>query len=187
MMRRRPAIKPRVRVFLGCEGQGEVGYGTFIAGLVNAASLPFHIHSHPLTPGAGDPLARIKLAVKDLQKFERQCGAYKFKAVLMDLDQVSNAPARRHETEVLANQHGIDIIWQDICHETLLLHHFAGCSHLRPPSAAIALTTLQNQWAEYAKPMREVDLSKKLDLNAIKRAAVVEPLLRAFDRSWQSR
>ncbi|NNH33906.1 hypothetical protein C9413_32485 [Rhizobium sp. SEMIA 4085] len=90
--------------------------------------------------------------------------AASIKAVLLDFDQVATNATSRHQTEALAKNNGIDIIWQDICHETLLLHQIDGFQAHKPPTAAKALVALRKQWPDYQKPLTQSDLSKKFDI-----------------------
>jgi hypothetical protein len=177
---RRGHRPPLARVFLGCEGESERAYGAFLAMLVESAGLPFHINTVVLNPGAGDPLVLIGRAQKKIEEEERKRGAYKIKAVLMDIDRIAANQARRQQTQAIAIQNGIDIIWQNLCHETMLLHHLLGCQTQQPATSQIAQAMLRTHWPDYAKPMTRFELSQRLDRAAVTRAASVEPLLHNF-------
>jgi hypothetical protein len=180
MKRRRPTIAQRIPVFLGCEGESEQAYGQLLNELLRELDLPVHLEVVPLTSGAGDPIARLKRAGQEVKHREKRRSEFKHKFILIDSDQVANNAQRRHEAEGLAHDLGIGIIWQELCHETLLLHHIQGFTTHQPPTAALALSALRGQWPEYQKPMTRVALSKRLSLADVRRAAGVEPALSAF-------
>jgi hypothetical protein len=71
MSGRRPAIKPRKTVFLGCEGESEQSYGQFLNDVLNEKGLRFHIEVVNLNPGAGDPRSRLLRAKKEIDKRAR--------------------------------------------------------------------------------------------------------------------
>ena len=63
MTRRIPYIPQRVPVFVGCEGESEVGYVQLLNALAQNANPPVHLHVEKLI-GAGDPLTRGANVVK---------------------------------------------------------------------------------------------------------------------------
>jgi hypothetical protein len=75
-MTRRPTIIPRTPIFLGCEGQSEVGYGALLNRLVRElAHVHLHIHVEVLQSGETTnkklpPFARREL----VRHFELQEG-----------------------------------------------------------------------------------------------------------------
>jgi hypothetical protein len=74
----------------------------------------------------------------------------------------------------------VRIIWQDPCHEAVLLRHLPGCSDRRPPTSGVALTAVRQAWPDYEKPMARAQLTTRINLDAIRRAADVEPDLHGF-------
>ncbi len=102
------------------------------------------------------------------------------KAILMDSDQAALEPDRFARARRLAVQHDIALIWQHPCHEALLLRHMPNCADRRPPNARAAQQMLRRPWPEYHKPMPRAQLAKRIDLDAVRQAAGVEPELRAF-------
>ena len=63
--RRKPFIRLRKPIYVGCEGASEVGYTALLQDfLAIAAGVPIYIKIDDLGSGAGDPLARIELAVR---------------------------------------------------------------------------------------------------------------------------
>ena len=62
-MNRRRIIERRARVFLGCEGESEQGYGAFLQRLADDNALHVHILAVNLQP-AGDPLTLAEKAVR---------------------------------------------------------------------------------------------------------------------------
>ena len=180
MKRRRPIIEPKKSVYFGCEGDSEVAYGQVINDLLRSRNLPVYLHVESLAPGAGDPLARIQRALQRIAEREKKRGKLQLKAILMDSDQTGAEPERATRANRLAAQHNIMIIWQDPCHEALLLRHMPGCSDRKPLTCHIAQKALKRFWPEYEKPMSRVRLAKRINLDTIGQAAGVVPELRAF-------
>jgi hypothetical protein len=101
---------------------------------------------------------------------------------LMDSDQVDADSRRRQQAERCAQDLGVRIIWQEPCHEAMLLRHLDGFAQNRPQTSAAAAAMLKTAWPEYRKPMTKIQLARRIDLNAVQRAAAVEPVLSAFLR-----
>ncbi|MGQ0660971.1 RloB domain-containing protein [Sphingosinicella sp.] len=181
--RRRPLIEPRRPIFFGCEGQCETGYGALLAGFADDAGIRVHLEIVDLAP-AGDPLARVEKAEARIAHLRRRRGTFAEKFILLDGDQKAENPQRTAQAIALAARLGIALVWQEPCHEALLLRHLPGRAAARPPTSQAALQALQNEWQEYAKPMTRVDLTPRIDLAGALRAAAVEPdltgLLRAI-------
>jgi 3-polyprenyl-4-hydroxybenzoate decarboxylase len=69
MTRRRPPyIAQRRQVYIGCEGASEASYAGLLQDFLREANLPVHLVVETLAPGAGDPLARIEMAVRRLSR-----------------------------------------------------------------------------------------------------------------------
>jgi len=176
MRRRPPHIPQRRRIFLGCEGYSEHGYGTLLARIAREARIHVHIDARVLQPGAGDPRALVEKAAQIIAHNETHRERFEIKAVLLDL----GSPEINAAATTRAEQHGIDfLIWQSPDHEALLLRHLPGCQQQRPPRRH-TLATLQRQWGEYEKPMSAQNLAVRISLNEIRQACAVEPNLRAF-------
>jgi hypothetical protein len=180
MTRRRPIREPKKPVFLGCEGESEVAYGQLLNDLLESADVAVHLQVEALIPGAGDPLARIQLALKRIPERERRRVRFWLKVILMDADQAAREPQRAAEARRLAAQHDLRLIWQKPCHEAVLLRHMPDRSSRRPPTCLYAQRALMQVWPEYEKPMARVQLAKRINLEAVRRAAGVEPELRTF-------
>ena len=179
-MRRRPYIQPKKPVFLGCEGESEAAYGQLLIDLLRWAFVPIYLQVEVLAPGAGDPLARVQRTLDLITRREKQRVKFRSKAILMDYDQAQDAPERLVEARRLAREAGISLIWQNPCHEALLLRHMPNCSGNKPPICSVALQALVRLWPEYRKPMARTQLASRIDLAAVQQAAIVEPRLRAF-------
>jgi hypothetical protein len=123
--RRLPHIPQRRRIFLGCEGKSEVGYGVLIARIARELeSVHVHIDVKVLQPGAGDPRALVDRAGQIIANEEQRREPYAVKAVLLDVgtQQIMAAATAR------AGVHGIHfVIWQSPNHEAVLLRHLPGC------------------------------------------------------------
>ena len=112
-----------------------------------------HIEVVNLSPGTGDPVSRMLRARKEVESRQRKRVEFASKAVLLDSDQVDNDQRRRETAKNIARESGIDIIWQSLCHEALLLRHFEGFEQRRPATNAEALAVLRRVWPDYEKAM----------------------------------
>lgn len=178
-MRRRVVIPQRKRIFLGCEGESEQSYGALLTRVVGAQRQDFFLDTILLRPGGGDPLALIQLAAKKKKQGEKK-GDYAAAFVLMDSDKRGVAPQRDQQAQTLANAEGLTIIWQEPCHEALLLRHFPNAQQLKPQSTALAIAALIGKYAEYAKGMPAAKLAAVIDAAGLRRARGVEPGLNAL-------
>jgi hypothetical protein len=177
---RRAAIPQRRRIFLGCEGESERSYGTLLARLIEVRHRRIHLDTVLLRPGGGDPLALIELAIRRMHERAARGDDYVAKAVLLDGDTRGRSPFRDRTASVLAGQHGLRLIWQEPCHEGLLLRHLDGCDALRPPTSRAAMAELQRRWPDYYKAAPAVRLATRIDEQGVLRAAAVETELRTF-------
>lgn len=134
-MKRRAFIPQRRRIFLGCEGESERGYGTFLGQhLRERYGLHIALNAEVLQPSGGDPLALVQLAVQKIARNERYHGLFQVKAVLLDSDKLGADPARDRQMRELARQQSVRLILQEPCHEAFLLRHLDGCAQHRPPN-----------------------------------------------------
>lgn len=177
MSRRQPHIPLKRLVYIGCEGKSEANYAGFLQDIIRDARLAVHLHIDELAPGAGDPLARIELAVRRLGLMRnREVPAERF--AFLDSDQAVRDPGRAERARRLADQNRISIIWQDPCFEAMLLRHINGRAGHRPPDTPGAGRALEREWPQYIKPMSRAALGDRFDMAALTRAAVVERGLR---------
>lgn len=177
MSRRRPFRTQRVPIFVGCEGESERGYVAFLGRLAEQAGLAVHLDPLVLQPGGGDPLAIVELAVKRLLEGRRKQTVYAAKFVMLDRDKLGQAPARDAQVAGVAARAGLSLIWQNPCHEAVLLRHLEACGALRPQTTALAAAALRQRWPAYLKPMDGAALAQRLDHTAVLRAIDVEPEL----------
>jgi hypothetical protein len=178
---RRPFIPQRRRVFLGCEGDSERGYGGLISRLLEEQRRDVHLDVVLLKPGGGDPLALVERALKYIRENEHKRNApYVHRALLLDGDTLGRNLDRDARIHPLAMAANLRLIWQEPCHEALLLRHFSGCDQLRPQTANQALTQLRQQWPEYAKGMPAVRLELKIGRAEVRRIIAVETRLAEF-------
>lgn len=176
--RQRPEKK---RFFLGCEGQSEVAYARLLNEFAGQTCASAYLDIRSLFPGAGAPLARIQLAVKALgQPVQKRRVPYAGRFILLDRDQIQDDRRMVEDAEYLAGEHGIKLIWQEPCHEALLLRHLSGHASDRPPTCRSADGRLKAVWPEYEKPMSAPGLSQWIDRAGLCRAAAVEPRLQEF-------
>jgi hypothetical protein len=95
--------------------------------------------------------------------------------VILDDDKLGQTPQRDQRIAGVAADADLHVIWQNPCHEAVLLRHLEGCAQLRPSSTNLAGQQLAARWAGYEKAMPAARLAKRLDQAAIARAAAVEP------------
>ena len=181
--RRSAHIPQRRQIFVGCEGKSEAGYVALLQDFARAANLPIYLNIKELAPGAGDPLARVEMAVRLIKQESATRIAPSSSFVLLDEDQTALAPARAETARRSAAQKNITIVWQRPCFEAVLLRHLPGCHTRRPPDTPGAGKALEAEWANYAKPMDRSALASHLDLAAVLRAAGVEPELATLLRA----
>jgi hypothetical protein len=177
MTRRRSSIPQRRPVFVGCEGESELGYAALLQHLLRDANLHVHLIVEDLGIGAGDPLSKVQMAIRKLAQLRRSWGAPNERFLLLDSDQNENIRGRVATAQGLAAQHRIQIVWQHPCFEAVLLRHLPNCATRRPPDTTEAMRALRREWADYEKPMARTDLSRKLGLTNVLQAAAVEPTL----------
>lgn len=180
--RRPPSIPERRPVFIGCEGESEAAYAGLLQNMLREAGLYVHLVVHDLGRGAGDPFARVQLAIQRLEHLNRTRIAPRERFVLLDSDRVARDPDRAAAAHRLAAGHHISIVWQEPCFEAMLLRHLPDRATRRPPDTPEAVRALEREWPDYRKPMSREDLSRRIDREAVRRAARVEPGLLALLR-----
>ena len=150
--------------------------------LLDARAHRFHLDAVVLNPGAGDPPELIRRAIARASDLAERHGAYAFRAVLLDADRHDAASLMGRRTTEIARENSVTLIWQEPCHEALLLRHLQGCQGLRPSTSSEAMRMLLRHWPTYRKAMPAVSLGATLDEAAVLRVAEVEPTLRGFLR-----
>jgi hypothetical protein len=182
MSRGRPSLSPRVPIFVGCEGESERSYVRLLTTLIMQQQLLVHLDAVVL--GGGDPCAIVERAVQRLDERKRKRGSqYHANFVLLDADRLGQSADRDARLVVLANNAGLQLVWQSPCHEGLLLRHIENCVTLRPPTSALAEAQLCQRWPEYEKALTATQIANRIDLAAVRRAATVEPDLKRFLQS----
>jgi hypothetical protein len=174
-MKRRNPIPQRTRIFLGCEGESEQSYGVLLSRLVERQHKRIFLNTVLLRPGGGDPLGLVQLAERRKKHAEKNDSSFAASFVLLDSDKKGKAPARDQQAETLATEAGLDLIWQDPCHEAMILRHLLNCDQMRPQTTAIAIATLHTRWPAFVKAMPAAKLSATLDEDHVRRARAVEP------------
>ncbi len=175
--RRRSYIPLRRPVYIGCEGASEASYAALLQDLLRDAEPRVHLVIEKLGPGAGDPLARIEMAVCRLAHLRKMRTAPAECFALLDFDQAIRDPQRADRARRVAADSDITIVWQRPCFEAVLLRHLQGCAMRQPPDTPEAGRALLREWPDYQKPMPRTALARRLDLAAVLRAAAVEPEL----------
>jgi hypothetical protein len=171
-MKRARIIRPqRAPVFIGCEGQSEVGYCGWLRNLVRDRNLPFHLELADLGRGAGDPFARVDMAIERIARLERNRERFIGRYLFLDTDQLAADPDRANRARGRAQVCGLIIIWQNPTHEAFLLRHFPGRDTRQPPDKRSADTALARVWADYRKPCGAQDIERRLGLDDALRVA----------------
>lgn len=178
-MRGRRTIERRSRIFLGCEGESEQGYGVLLQRLADIAELKIHIVIKNLQP-AGDPLALAEKAVRQFEK-DREKAPFIGKAIMLDADRLEEPRDRGLRALELLTREQFTAVWQRPDHEGLLLRHFSGHEKDNPPRGA-AMASLQAIWPDYQKNTAATDLQRNLTLDHVTRAARVTPELMSLLR-----
>lgn len=180
MKTRRPFIPQRKPIFIGCEGESEQGYTGFLQDLIHEADL--HVHLNIVLLKAGDPLARVELAIQRLAQLRKTRVNFADRFLLLDTDQLAISVDRANRARQLAAANDIRIVWQEPCFEAVLLRHFAGRTTHRPPTSQLANNAVRQEWPQYQKPMNRAELARRIDREAVTRAASVESDLMALLR-----
>jgi hypothetical protein len=173
-------VAPRRRIFLGCEGESERGYGAFLSGMLQINGCHVHLDTVLLRPTGGDPLALVELARRRIIENERNRGRYAIRAVLLDADRLGQTPARDARIEPIVAAANLRLIWQRPCHEALLLRHLDGCRDRKPANAALAEQELARHWPDYEKGMSATRLTVRLSVRELRQALEVELDLATF-------
>jgi hypothetical protein len=183
----RRIIPSRRPVFLGCEGESEQAYCIVLGDIIKQTVNNVHLEAMLLGEGAGNPLAKMKKAIKKIEQYERTRSKFWKKAVLIDSDLIDHDLELKILTENLASSRGIRIIWQQPCHEAFLLRHLPNCSQLRPPTSVLATRELMVKWQNYKKPMSGIQIAKSINRVGLEQASSVEAEFRGFlnDLGWQ--
>lgn len=164
----------RRRFFIGCEGESERGFVAFLQRIADEEGLLVHLDGVLLQPGGGDPCGIIQMAIELSDRRASRHGAYQARFVLLDSDKLGQTPQRDNQAMQAAIDSSLSLIWQDPCHEAMLLRHLDGCENLRPPTTPVALQQLCQRWPEYRKPMTSVRLAARISLTGVRQFAEAE-------------
>jgi hypothetical protein len=178
---RYPKIPQRRRVFLGCEGESERGYGGVLRWFLDSAGA--HVHLELKKLGGGDPLAQFEKARKFIEWDWKLGNYYEIHAVLLDTDKLGAASGRDAQIQELIRATRIIPIWQRPCHEAFLLRHLLGCEQRQPLGSADAIAQLRREWPDYEKGLSAMELAERIGEQQIRQAMAVEPELADFLRS----
>ena len=168
----------RRRIFVGCEGESEIGYAALIGQLAEESGCAVHLDIRKCR--VGDPLTIVESAVRELRMRLNRRGAFEAQVVFLDADRRGDDPVRTAVADQLLLNHKFHAVWSKPTLEALLLRHFPGCQHLKPTTSVLALRRLHACWPEYRKGMTAQEFRAKLDGAAVARAAAVVPALRTF-------
>ena len=178
MPRRTKVRNTRKRVFVACEGESERGYAGFLLGIADETGLSLHFDLQICR--GGDHLAIVETAMDRMTRQARQHGPFWKKAIFLDSDRRGDKTERTRQADRMIVQSGLLPIWSDPCLEALILRHFPGCEHLRPPTSNRAHQELSRRWPDYAKPVSRSALRAKFEMSHVQRAAGTNPDLFVF-------
>ena len=171
-MKRPPMIRPqRAPIFIGCEGQSEMGYAGWLRNVIRDRDLPFHLELSDLGRGAGDPFSRIDLAIERVVRIERNREPFTGRYVFLDTDQLAADAGRADQARRRAADYNFTVIWQKPTHEAFLLRHLPGCDTRRPPDKRAADQALAREWAGYRKPTSSQEIERHLALEGAQKVA----------------
>ena len=177
-MRRQLARRPqRAPIFVGCEGRSEMGYAGWLRNLIRDRKLPFHLELADLGRGAGDPFARVDMAIERLKAHERNREPFIGRFLFLDTDQLAADPDRAERARQLVDKHRFIVIWQEPTHEAFLLRHLPRFVTHQPPDKRAADAALIKAWPEYRKPCSAEQLEQRLRLDGAHRVAKQLPAL----------
>ena len=177
MAARRALIPQRRRIFFGCEGVSERSYGQYLQ--LHADDLGLHLYLDTVIARGGSPLAVVDRCVNELHRRKIRQGRFRHRAILLDRDRLGESPGDLATITKLAQQHGLNVIWQNENHEAFLLRHFPDCQSLRP-SGDRSETELRRRWPEYQKPMSARQLFTRLPFVCLANVCCVENDLARF-------
>jgi hypothetical protein len=178
MSRRGRQIPLRRRIFFGCEGESEQGYGALLQRIANDQPTPkIHLDVHVVK--GGDPLAIVENAVQKEREHANRHGNFSVRAIFLDHDKIGRAPQRDNQIPALTGSKFV-LVWQRPCFEAFILRHLPGCQSLRPGTTALAQAAIQQHWPGYRKPMSQLELARRIGLDEIREAAKVESDLARF-------
>lgn len=161
MTQRRQFLPQRSRIFVGCEGESEQSYAKFLYQIVKQVGAHVHLDAQILS--GGDPLSRVKVAIKKIETGTRLGGSYKAKFLFLDFDQYDLKPENTREAKAQCIKNHIQIIWQKPDHEGFLAQHF-----IAPGSNA---SKLEQEWPAYRKATDARNYAKVITLEHVQRAA----------------
>ena len=153
-----------------------MAYGQLLYDLARQAGCHVHLEVAGLIPGAGDPMARITRARKEIAKRVGRRTKFSAQFVLMEIDQVESHGLNLASIEKAAAEQDIKIVWQTPCHEGLLLRHLAP-NQTAPVTSDATIRELKKRWPAYDKPLTRAQLAKLLDVDQVLAAAAQEPAL----------
>ncbi|WP_367619314.1 RloB domain-containing protein [Paraburkholderia sp. SEWSISQ10-3 4] len=166
-------IPQRKRIFIGCEGESERSYAALLQQLLGNRA-EFHLVAEVLN--GGDPYALLESAEKALRR-EHTLARDPFveRFVILDSDLRGRSVERDGLCIRLARKLNIQLIWQEPCHEAVLLRHLLNCEQRRPPTTRESEEQLRVQWPGYVKNFGRDRLSERIDKAALLRVNRHEP------------
>lgn len=150
----------RKRILVGCEGESEKSYITALSRLLDEKHKKIHLD--PVCLDGGDFLYLVERCEEHLVKVARNRDSYQLKMLLLDTDRLGQNVKRDDAAKKKAASLSLSLIWQNPCHEALLLNHFSGFEKYAPKGVQDARTKLRSQWTSYTKGLPARTLLQKL-------------------------
>ena len=163
-------IKNRIPVIIFCEGESERSYVKFLGAMANEAGLHYAFNNQLCgNTGGGDILRLAQGAEKKLDRLSNRGSVPEHRFLLLDTDINELEPVRCTAGIALANELGIDIIWQEKNHEGFLLRHFKGYGSHNNNESEVNTRIVKNI-PSYKKPVDANFLAKKLSVENVRYA-----------------
>lgn len=153
---RRPQATP---VFFGCEGLQESTFVSWIALRARNRGIPLAIRNEPLGK-AGSPRVKVELAASRMAKREEAGVPFVHRFALIDLDVIKYDLAEIAAVEAIAARAGLVIIWQDPCHQAVLLRAMGFNGRIQDTNHANQLMDIH--WPGYEKGLAARHLDARL-------------------------
>jgi hypothetical protein len=177
----RRTVPRRTRIFIGCEGDCEIAFVTWLQKLCDARGLYTHLDRGPGAAGGGDTLAIVETC-RDVRSRGRQKGAYARSLIILDRDRLAGDGERGRRAIATAQREGFLLVFSKPNIEGLLLRLFEGHEQDNP-QAGRALDALRHVWPEYRKPPIAVELERHFTVDDLRRAARFDEDLAALLRA----
>ncbi len=168
MVRQRPRVPKRKRVFIGAEGESERSLARWLNLLCDEQGLSFHLDI--VVCGGGDSLAVAEHAVREYRRRRRLYGPFSNAWILLDHDRIEQDRRSGRDPGPEADTENLKLVYLKPNIEGTLLKFHPG-QEKRSPAADSAERELRKFWPQYDKPASAEELRKRFRIEDIRRAA----------------